>query len=243
MRGLYSAILRGLFERNIHTSTPILLNGSLNTVDFSVNATPASSASDRFRIVFAAPAAPLPISFTGIKAYQQGANVAVEWKVAAELNVKNYEVEKSTNGINFVKVGTQLAIGNNSSDVTYNWLDLNPVSGNNFYRIRSTENSGLIKYSAIAKVNIGKLVPSITVYPNPVTGKQVNLQFTAMDKGLYYIKLINTLGQVVYSSQYIHTGGSATFGFSIGNIKPGAYLMELIGADNSKQTIRVQVAN
>ena len=235
-----TALLQDAF---LGTSTPILLDGSVNIVDFSVNATPASSASDRFRIVFAAPAAPLPISFTSIKAYQQGANVAVEWKVAAELNVKNYEVEKSTNGINFVKLGTQLAIGNNSSDVTYNWLDVNPVSGNNFYRIRSTENSGLIKYSAIAKVNIGKLVPSITVYPNPVTGKQVNLQFTAMDKGMYNIRLINTMGQTVYSTQYSHAGGSATQSISINGVVAGAYMMELISPDNSKQSIRLQVLN
>jgi hypothetical protein len=212
-------------------------------VDFSVNATPASSASDRFRIVFAAPAAPLPISFTSIKAYQQGANVAVEWEVAAELNVKNYEVEKSTNGINFVKLGTQLATGNNSSDVTYNWLDVNPVSGNNFYRIRSIENSGMMKYSAIAKVNIGKLAPSFTVYPNPVTGKQVNLQFTAMDKGMYNIRLINTMGQTVYSTQYSHAGGSATQSISINGVVAGAYMMELISPDNSKQSIRLQVLN
>jgi hypothetical protein len=232
-----------LQDNYLGTVTPINLNGSVNNFDFSVTAVAASASPDRFRIVFGAPSGPLPISFTSIKAYQQGANVAVEWKVAVEQNVKNYEIEKSSNGINFNKAATQLATANNGTDMTYNWLDVNPASGNNFYRIRSIENSGLVKYSAIAKVNIGKLAPAITAYPNPVIGKQVNLQFTNVDKGLYNIRLYNTVGQVVYTTQYSHTGGSATFGFSIGNINSGAYLLELIGADNTKQTIRLQVTN
>jgi hypothetical protein len=232
-----------LQDNYLGTVTPIALDGSYSNFDFTVTAIAGSASPDRFRILFGAPSGPLPISFTSIKAYQQGVNVAVEWKVAAELNVKQYEVEKSTNGINFTNVGTQLATANNGTDISYNWLDANPASGNNFYRIRSIENSGLVKYSSIAKVNIGKMLPAITVYPNPITGKMVNLQFTAMEKGLYNIRLINALAQVIYSSQYIHTGGSASMGLNIGNVAGGYYLMEVIGPDNSKQTIRVQVMN
>jgi hypothetical protein len=232
-----------LQDNYLATVTPIVLDGSYNNFDFSVTAIAASAAPDRFRIVFGIPSAPLPISFTSIKAYQQGVNVAVEWKVAAELNVKQYEIEKSTDGINFDKSGTQQAKANNGSDMNYNWIDINPASGNNFYRIRSIENSGLVKYSSIAKVNIGKLNPSITVYPNPVTGKQFNMLFTNMDKGMYSIRLINALSQVVYINRYIHVGGSATMGFNISNVAGGSYMMEIISPDNSKQTIRIQVAN
>ena len=225
------------------TVTPIQLDGSLNTVDFTVTGVAASSAADRFRIVFGAPSGPLPINFTSIKAYQQGVNVAVEWKLAAELGVKNYEIEKSTNGNNFNKVGTQLALANNGSDVTYNWLDVNPAAGNNFYRIRSIENSGMVKYSSIAKVNIGKLAPAITVYPNPVTGKQMSVQFIACDKGLYNIKLINNMGQSVYTSSINHTGGSATQSITLEGIAAGNYYLKVIKPDQSNLLLKVNIAN
>ena len=153
------------------------------------------------------------------------------------------EIEKSTNGTNFNKVGTQLALANNGSDVTYNWLDVNPAAGNNFYRIRSIENSGMVKYSSIAKVNIGKLAPAITVYPNPVTGKQMSVQFIACDKGLYNIKLINNMGQSVYTASINHTGGSATQSITLEGIAAGNYYLKVIKPDQSNILLKVNIAN
>ena len=49
---------------------------------------------DRFRIVFA-PSVVLPVTFTSVKAYRQDKNINVEWRVENEMNIKQYEVEKS----------------------------------------------------------------------------------------------------------------------------------------------------
>ena len=48
----------------------------------------------------------LPVTFTMVKAYQQNKKINVEWSVENEMNIKQYEVEKSTNGTEF----TTLAI-------------------------------------------------------------------------------------------------------------------------------------
>jgi hypothetical protein len=62
--------------------------------------------------------------------------------VENEINIKHYEVEKSTNGTSFTKLNTTVATGANRTSTTYGWLDANPLTGNNFYRIRSIGNDG-----------------------------------------------------------------------------------------------------
>ncbi len=150
------------------------------------------------------------------------------------MNIQKYEVEKSTNGINFASATTKLATGNSSSDVTYSWLDVNVVTGDNFYRVRSIGIGGEIKYSTIVKVKIGKGNPVITVYPNPVINKTISVQLTGMDKGIYRLRLINTTGQVVFAKQLTHTGGSATQTVGLNNVAAGNYQLEIIKPDNTK---------
>ncbi len=211
-------------------------------VPFSVTADPASSASDRFTIVFAAPA-PLPVTFTSIKAYQQGANVAVEWKVASQVNIKQYEVERSIDGINFSKLSTQAATGSSGADITYNWLDVNPVAGDNFYRVRSVAVDGSTKYSATVKVKISKLDASITVHPNPVSGKVIGVQFAGMEKGTYTIRILNSMDQVLLKQTVTITATNSDQSIPIGNMPKGNYYLEITLPDKSKTVRPFVVAN
>lgn len=235
----HPGLLGKLVDSYLGTSTAVNLDGT-TTVDFTITADPASSIASRFMLVFY-PAAPLPVTFTSIKAYQttapggQGSNAAVEWKVANEINIQKYEVERSTDGTNFIKLATQAATGNGGSDVTYNWIDINPVTGDNFYRVRSSGISGDIKYSSIVKVKVGKGNPVITVYPNPVINKTMSIQFSDMAKGNYQLRLINTIGQTVFTQQLTHTGanGSQTVGLGT-KLAAGSYRLEIIKPDNSR---------
>jgi hypothetical protein len=76
--------------------------------------------------------------------------------------------------------------------------------------------------------------PAIMVYPNPVTNGNVRLQFTNMPKGIYLVRIVNSKGQTVLSRQVNHAGGSNTETIVV-NPK-GAYMIEVIKPDNSRQT-------
>jgi Secretion system C-terminal sorting domain len=224
-----------LQDNYLNTSTPVDLSGAVNNIDFNISSIAASADPDRFRIVFKL-SGPLPISITSIKAYQQNSEIAVEWKVSSELNMKNYEVEKSTDGINFAKMFTQPATANNGSDIIYKWIDVNPVTGNNFYRIKGIDNSTASKYSAIANVFIGKTAPAISIFPNPVTGTMFSVQFTAMEKGIYQLRLINLAGQVVSVDKLVHAGGNVLQTVAVLNLASGEYQLQIVKPDNSVVT-------
>ena len=74
-----------------------------------------------------------------------------------QLNILQYEVERSADGRNFVKIHTTAARPDNGTNIlTYNWLDTHPFTGDNFYRVRSIGNNGVVAYTAIVKVSVLK---------------------------------------------------------------------------------------
>ena len=226
-----------LQDNYLKTNKELDLTGAITNVDFKVTSDPASSNQDRFRIVFAL-AGPSTVSFTDVKAVQQGANINVTWAVSNQVNIHKYEVEKSTDGINFTKVETQSAIGTNGSNANYNWTDANAEFGNNYFRIRSIGKSGDVKISQVVLVNIGKGYPVITVYPNPVINKKVAVQFSDMEKGVYHLRLLNNQGQVVFTKTIAHAGGNASQTLILSNrISKGNYQLEINRPDNRKTTL------
>jgi hypothetical protein len=211
---------------------------SASSFDFAVTADPATRAANRFRIVFSS-AGPLAVSFKTVKAYEQDHNIKVEWTTANETDMKEYEVEKSTDGSRFTKVTTTAALNRTSN--AYNWTDVNAVTGYNYYRIRSISQTGEIKYSDIVKVLIGKGSTDITVYPNPVQNGTIKLQMNNMPAGVYRIRVVNMLGQVLQTTQLKHAAGNSTETVPLGSqVGKGAYNLEIIKPDNSRMSIKVQ---
>jgi len=220
--------------------TPLNL-AAATTHDFAVTTDAKSAVANRFRIVFKQiVAGPLPVTFTSVKANRLADKIAVEWKVENEINISRYEVEKSADGINFAKAATTAATGSNSSSTTYNWLDANPLTGNNFYRIRSIGIDGSAEYSGIVVVKIGDLPSGIRIYPNPVTNGIIGAEFKNMAAGIYNVKLLNSAGQTIFSKTVSHAAGNAMH-----HIQPdykmisGIYSLEVTSP--SKEITRIKV--
>ena len=147
-------------------------------------------------------AAALPVTITYTKLYRKDAGVSVEWGTATEVNVKNYEIERSSDGIHFNKAGSVNSFGTGAAN--YSWYDATPVNGDNYYRIKSVDIDGLFMYSTIVSIKITG-DNKITVYPNPVRGGealQLNLQNITATK----IEILNALGQSLYSKSGRLTG-------------------------------------
>ena len=227
----------GFLEDNyLHTSTPLNLNGS-TIADFNIVNIPGSYAADRFRIVFT-PALVLPLTFTNVKAYSKNKDIAVEWRVENESNLKQYDVEKSVDGTHYAIANTVAA--NNAALSNYNWLDVHPSEGYNYYRIRSTDINGKTAYSMVVKVFMGKGIQNISVYPNPVTNGTINLHLTNEPGGIYGIRLLNKMGQVMISKQINHAEGSSTETIQLDKYSAhGIYQLEVTKPDGNKVNMNV----
>jgi hypothetical protein len=220
----HPGMLAFLLDSYTGTSQSLTLNGATK-INFTVNADAASANYSRFKIVYQPNIlqAPLPVTFTSAKAFELNSKVVVEWKVENEINVEKYIVERSANGGDFTAVNSIAVLKLNNAYNSYSWVDNVAITGTSFYRIRSVDRDGAKKYSVILKVINGKISNnSITIYPNPIQGNIINLQFNNQSTGIYQLRLINNNGQVMYSghlqisssnmSQTIVTGKQLPYG-------------------------------
>ncbi len=230
-----AGLIAFLEDSYLNIRTPIDL---INTryIDFNIENTAASYVPGRFRIVFNISGA-LPVTFTSIKAYRQNRNINIEWNVENEMNIKNYTVEKSNDGVHFKPLITVAAT---RSAADYQAMDDHPETGYNYYRIRSNDNNGKANYSKIVKVWMGNLQHEFTVYPNPATDGIINLQFVNQPAGKYGIRLLNKLGQVMLSKQIVHNEGSSNETLQLNHfISHGIYHLEITKPDTKKENIKV----
>jgi hypothetical protein len=112
----------------------------------------------------------LPLKLLSFKArLADKKQVSAEWVTSGEINTKAFNIERSINGKDFVKIGTVRAIGNQHSNPNYRFTDVDiesNFSGHLYYRLQVVDLNGAMTYSAIEKVKLSNS-SSISVYPNP----------------------------------------------------------------------------
>jgi hypothetical protein len=205
-----------------------------------VSSNAASKSLSRFRVVFT-PGSSLPVTFTNVRAYPKANGVNVEWDVVNEENLSHYEIERSADGNKFTKIAVKQAL--NQTAVNYTVFDNKPVSGVNYYRIRSVDQDGTFKFSAIMRVSLGRNEQGIDVYPTKVSDNNINIALTEQPAGVYNVQLVNSVGQVAFTSRITHSGGTSTQTLNIGseNLPSGLYYLNIDLENGMKKTVKIFV--
>ena len=206
----------------------VLINGATNPVIFGFSTSPNinNTQTDNGGLHT------LPVNFISVNAISKNAGVQVEWKVAAELNVDKYVVQKSGDGSSFTSIGTVAATGGNSATITYQFLDPAPSGGNNFYRLQVLDKDGKIAYSPIVKINIASGAPGISIYPNPVLKtSQLSIALQYLKADTYTLSLFNSNGQRVAAKTIRHAGGNSSQTFVLPALAAGKYTIEVKSKD------------
>ncbi|MFN8306354.1 MAG: M4 family metallopeptidase [Ferruginibacter sp.] len=164
---------------------------------------------------------PLPIklvSFTGVK---NNNTSLLTWVTSFEQNNDRFEIEVSTDGVTYKKIGTVASRGNSTNDQKYNFTDLLPGDGMNYYRLKQVDKDGQFSYSDIVKLDFD-LGRFMRVSPNPAN-EWINVVMGKPYPGTMFRiysfdgKLVQTEKQTTLSrSQAIH----------VASLAPGTYLLE-----------------
>ncbi|HET6256477.1 MAG TPA: T9SS type A sorting domain-containing protein [Puia sp.] len=110
----------------------------------------------------------LPIGISSFMAKPQQHSVGLQWTTASEQNSDYFTIQRSSDGANWTGIGQVTAAGNSNQTLQYQFIDDNPASGANFYRLRETGDNGALTYSPIRNVDFDGSPIAITWYPNPV---------------------------------------------------------------------------
>ncbi len=111
---------------------------------------------------------PLPIeltSFTGL-ATQSGINL--NWSTASEENNSHFEIERSADGQEYNPIGKVNGHGNSSVALKYSFIDVSPLQGINYYRLKQVDLDERFAFSnTIAVNNDAPDALQLSLAPNP----------------------------------------------------------------------------
>lgn len=98
----------------------------------------------------------LPFRSINVSGKNMGDNNLIEWNVSGESNLKEYTLERSLNGADFISVVTKAAIGSSTGTTNYNYNDpiIGISSSNFYYRVKITEADNSYSYSKSILVEI-----------------------------------------------------------------------------------------
>ncbi|GMV77992.1 MAG: hypothetical protein AMXMBFR79_11250 [Chitinophagaceae bacterium] len=167
---------------------------------------------------------PLVIKHYELRIKNEG--VVNKWITVNEINVSYFNVQRSSNGIEFNTI-QQTAAKNNAYN-EYSITDVQPLNGVSYYRIEAVDKDGKTTYSKTEKVQIKIENEQLTIFPNPATNV-VNVSFTDMKQ----IHITDVAGRLLLSKQL---GCVNNTQLNISTIGKGIFFVRVIGKDGSSET-------
>lgn len=172
----------------------------------------------------------LPVQLISFTAQENHTATILQWKVANEINFKQYEVEYSTNAINFKQVAVVLA--NHNTQYSLVFKEKNATQ--NYFRLKLVDADGKFVYSSILLVQKAA-VPVIKIFPNPA--KDV-VHFSINEATpLYQVQIVHQDGRVIDKFQL----NQSSFHYSVKNYSSGNYSVQVFKKQQLIQTIPLVV--
>lgn len=135
------------------------------------------------------------VSFTG-KATEN--NILLQWSTAYEFNNSHFDIQRSSNGIEFITIGTVAGVGNSRTLQTYQFTDYELLRGMAYYRIRQVDFDGMSDYSKVITV----ASPTPDNWTTTIAGKQLHVHIQQPTDFLQVI-LIDLSGKVISEQRLV----------------------------------------
>jgi Secretion system C-terminal sorting domain len=167
----------------------------------------------------------LPVKLLYVNAAPAGQQINVTWSTALEINNNGFEVERSTDGVNYTNLG--FVQGHNNSTVTqsYAYADINAQANTvYYYRLNQIDNNGnsALSYVVSAEVTGGAALTISDPMPNPATSaSRIMLNSTvSMDIN---VKIYSVMGQMVSNMPLTVNAGDNIINLEIAALNSGNY--------------------
>lgn len=212
--GVASAVIKNI---------PVTVADGKLTIDFSATVNrPSLSALEVYKFTSSGP---LAVRFLNFEGSVDDKKVNLDWTTGKEANTDHYEVERSTNNVDFTTIGSVPAT-NSSQENTYHFTDEDPQVGNNYYRIKEVDSDGRFTYSEVIRINYPNTL-QMQVFPNPATNNiQIQLSGVQADQQAT-LSIRNIMGSVV--KRLPVTLSNQKIDVNISSLSSGTYILSIYG--------------
>lgn len=170
----------------------------------------------------------LPVDLIRFTATQSGNSNLLHWKTENEQGLKEYVIERSMQGVRFEEIGRLAASGSGQ----YQFEDLRPAKGMNYYRLRMVDVDGKEKISEVRIVRNDKFIMSFVGYPNPVRQK-LNVQYNVEGHEQLLLSIRNATG-ILVSQQQLPRSAAGQYQMDVSALPAGLYYLRLDAGGETK---------
>lgn len=181
----------------------------------------------------------LPVDLLDLTAYLANEKAVLKWRTSKEKDLNYFDIQSSSNGINFKKIGTVKAIGNALNTSTYSFTDDAYFTNTKYFRLKQVDVNGKYSYSKIVSIHQNNNNEEVGIFPNPVADLLI-LQAKGINKKSLDIELINMAGQIVKRQQFLQ--GSTICYMETSNLANGTYFVS-VSDGVTKKTYKVVVSH
>ncbi|MCH2230667.1 MAG: T9SS type A sorting domain-containing protein [Crocinitomicaceae bacterium] len=162
--------------------------------------------------------------------------VDLNWITESERNNDRFEVERSTDGVNFEVINIVRGAGTTENENHYYTLDQNPSLGVNYYRLNQFDIDGNGKYTEVRAVNIlDDMYDLISAFPNPSTGI-TEVIFNSYKKENVKLNVISSDGRTIVDSKLEASPGGNRFKLDLSDYQKGLYFITITTAEKTYTT-------
>ena len=189
---------------------------------------------------------PLPLDLLAFEAEAGEKAVRLFWESSNERSHSYYSVERSSNGSDFVAIGSKRARGNDlSGNFAYQFEDPEGIAGTRglWYRLKMVDQNGNYQYSEIRYIEWEIPSPkTITAMgPNPLpAGGQLHAELNIRESGPVKVYLSDYAGHVLWEGKYVFSEGHCSVDLPAQALAKGVYLLKVLTSSGS-QTERLMV--
>lgn len=179
----------------------------------------------------------LPVKLLSFTSTVENNVISLAWITAKEEGFDHFEIERASDDLVFEKIGQINGTGYNTADEhAYALTDNKPVTGKNYYRLKSIDLDGSYEYSSIISAVV-ETPKSIVVYPNPSNGIFVNVSANFELTDGTEVIIFSQDGVILQRSAI--TDREARIDFT-NRLTPGMYVLKYTSPTYS-QTVRLLV--
>lgn len=180
---------------------------------------------------------PIKLSSFNVKKGIQPISTVIDWRTTMEVNTDFFDIEWSTDGVQFESIATLPAQGTSNQTVNYHHTHLNPIIGANYYRLKTVDKDGSFEYSTIKALTFKQTSSNdIHLFPNPFQ-EQIYVQLNLGNTHDLSLQLLNVFGQTVAEKNFLNIYGKTniTWDLKNSNLPSGTYFIK-ISIDGQIQT-------
>jgi len=174
----------------------------------------------------------LPVVFQSFTAVAKDGQAYLQWQTGQEENSKVFIVERSTNGINYIQIGSVAAAGTSHTTKTYSYTDATPATGTNYYRIKEMDLDSKLTYSSIRALNFSAAGATRVAWSSAASG-QAEITLLPGNNEFYSVLDIN--------GRQLQQGRLAGGKLYLSGMASGVYIINITTQSGSQLNTRILV--